>query len=103
MTSEEIKNLQRGFGDALDWTEDAEQFAHRAIDGIWEIAYQLAVANECKTSGVLRGGVKGHAISVQYGSMTTLRCACGWSHTLPPGVTDTVANECFVEHLGNAV
>lgn len=46
MTSEEIKNLKRGFGDVLDWTEDQEQFAHRAIDGIWEIAYQLAVFNE---------------------------------------------------------
>lgn len=44
MTSEEIKNLKRGFGDALG--ESQEQFAIRAIDGIWEIAYQLAVMNE---------------------------------------------------------
>ena len=50
MTSEEIKNLKRGFGDVSDWTEDKEQFAHRAIDGIWEVAYQIAVMNEHTTS-----------------------------------------------------
>jgi hypothetical protein len=45
MTSKEIKSLKRGFGD-IESRIEKEQLWYRIIDGIWEIAYQLAVLNE---------------------------------------------------------
>lgn len=69
MTSEEIKNLKRGFGDN---PIPSEQLI-RITDGIWEVACQLAVANERNAPQPMTHAVK----LIPIADKIALSCTCG--------------------------